>query len=158
VLHVDDLGIVAWRDARIYRPATPGVTARGGEIIVSLLNPRRFRATVIPRRYSVVECSAEFGVFETRQDPYAVLALMQHPLVRAQLAPLGRGTSSSRRRIEPDDVLRVLVPRRDSAWFAEVGATVKSAIESFADAEDQLLACYTGEVPRASSLVGLVQG
>ena len=38
----------------------PGRVARSGQIIVSLLNPRKFRAAVIPERYDTVECSAEF--------------------------------------------------------------------------------------------------
>ena len=143
VLHVDDLGVVAWREARDYRPSTPGLTARTGEILVSLLNPRKFRATVIPDRYSVVQCSAEFGLFESHTDPYAVLALMQHPLVRAQIAPLGHGTSSSRRRIEPRDILRLLVPRRDPTWLAAAGSDVRDALERCAEAEDRLLARYS---------------
>jgi len=151
VLHVDDLGVVAWREARHYRPSTPGIAACATEILVSLLNPRKFRATVIPSRYPMVECSAEFGVFKAHVHAYGVLALLQQPLVRAQIAPLGRGTSSSRRRIEPEDVLRVLVPHWDPATFAGVGEEVKEALESQAEAEAQLLLCYSVSSPSESS-------
>lgn len=144
VLHVNDLGMVSWRDAKDYRPSTPGLSARPGEILISLLNPRKFRATVVPDRYPVVQCSAEFGLFETAANPYAVLTLLQHPLVRAQVAPLGRGTSSSRRRIEAEDVLGLLVPRRDSDWFAAAGRQVQEALQSCANAEDKLLIHYRG--------------
>lgn len=112
VLHIDDLGAVAWHEAVGYRPATPGQIAEPGDLIFSLLNPRKLRATVIPSAVGTVLCSSEFGVFKTIEyDPYETLVLLHHPLVRAQLLPLGRGTSSSRRRIGPDDLLDVLVPR-----------------------------------------------
>lgn len=145
VLHVDDLGVIDWRLASLHRPKTPGVVAEAGELIVSLLNPGTFRASVIPVTHPVVRCSAEFGVFEAQADPFAVLALLQHPLVRAQLAPLGRGTSSSRRRIAADDVLRVIVHRRSRAWYAETGAAVRDALTSVRDAQTRLIEAYSAE-------------
>ncbi len=129
VLHVDDLGSVVWHEAESYQPTTPGKLASAGDILISLLNPSKFRATVVPERYAVVQVSAEFGVFKATEDAYASLALLQHPSVRAQLAPLGTGTSSSRRRISPEDVLGVVCPPYDSAWLARTGAAIKAALD-----------------------------
>lgn len=129
VLHVDELGSVVWHEAENYRPTTSGKLASAGNILVSLLNPAKFRATVIPQRYQKVQVSAEFGVFKSTEDPYAALALLQHPSVRAQLAPLGTGTSSSRRRITPEDVLSVVCPPYDSIWLARTGAAIKGAMD-----------------------------
>lgn len=129
VLHIDDLGAVAWHEALAYRPSTPGQVAEPGDLIFSLLNPRKLRATVIPTAVGSVLCSSEFGVFEPIDcDPYKALVLLHHPLVRAQLAPLGRGTSSSRRRIGPDDLLNVLVPRLSRDELSGLARELESAL------------------------------
>jgi hypothetical protein len=130
VLHIDDLGAVAWHEARAYRPSTPGLEARPNEIIFSLLNPRKLRATVIPTDVGSVFCSSEFGVFESVGDPYEKLVLLHHPLVRAQLVPLGRGTSSSRRRITPEDLLDVLVPRLSTIQLASYATNVRDSLDA----------------------------
>lgn len=130
VLHIDDLGAVAWHEARAYSPSTPGLEAYGGDVTFSLLNPRKLRATVIPPDVGRVFCSSEFGVFESVGDPYEVLVLLHHPLVRAQLAPLGRGTSSSRRRITPEDLLDVLAPRLPEAQLMGLAADVRGALDA----------------------------
>lgn len=141
VLHVDDLGAVDWHAARAYAPLTPGVLAEAGELIVSLLNPAQPRAAVIPPG-PAVQVSAEFGVFRSTVDPYAVLALLYSPPVRAQLRPLGTGTSSSRRRIGPDDVLALVVPKLDSSTVDELAATVRSAHQQLAAARTALRGAY----------------
>jgi len=145
VLHVDELGNVDWVDAQSYRPTTPGIVAHAGQILVSLLNPSKFRATVIPDAYAVVQCSAEFGVFDAVIDPYAALALLQHPLVRAQIGPLGRGTSSSRRRIETGDVLRLVAPPYDDDWVDKTGTLVSEALAVTAEARSRLRAAYSSD-------------
>lgn len=142
VLHVDELGAVDWPKAEEYRPVTPGLVAQAGDLLISLLNPRFLRAAVVPERYEAVQCSAEFGVFQAKCDPYAVLALLHDPQVAAQLAPLGRGTSSSRRRIQPDDVLSVLIPPVTSTWLAERDGAVRNAMDQYTSAHLQLAALY----------------
>lgn len=144
VLHLDELGNVDWLKADGYRPTTPGVIARSGQIIVSLLNPAKFRATVVPEAFPEVHCSAEFGVFEPNINPYAALALLQHSMVRAQIAPLGRGTSSSRRRIESSDVLRLVAPPFDDDWVDKTALQVADALDAVAEARSKLTAAYNG--------------
>ncbi len=130
VLHVDDLGAVRWHEAETYRPTTPGRTARRGEIIVSMLNPSKLRATVIPDDFAEVLCSSEFAVFEPQVSAWEALVLLYDERVQAQLAPLGRGTSSSRRRIEPTDLLDVLAPRPHSPELAARGDNLRGALAS----------------------------
>lgn len=135
VLHIDDLGAVAWHDALAHRPTTPGLVACPGDVILSLLNPRKLRAAVIPDDLDGVFCSSEFGVFEPiGYDPYAILVLLHHPLVRAQLAPLGRGTSSSRRRITLVDVLDIRVPRLSESELEKHAHGLRSALDALRDA------------------------
>ena len=141
VLHVDDLGAVDWHAARSYSPATAGVLAEPGELIVSLLNPAQPRAAVVPPG-EAVQVSAEFGVFRSIVDPYAILALFYSPPVRAQLRPLGTGTSSSRRRIGPDDVLALVVPKLDPSTVDEIAATVRSAHQQLTAARAALRTAY----------------
>lgn len=129
VLHIDDLGAVAWQKAYAHRPVTPGVEALPGELIVSLLNPRKLRATVIPPEVGPVRCSGEFGVFEAAGDAHEALALLHHPLVRAQLAPLGRGTSSSRRRISAEDILGLRLPALPRETLVAAAAALRAALE-----------------------------
>lgn len=128
VLHIDDLGAVSWHEANTYTPSTPGVEAMPGDVIFSLLNPRKLRATVIPADVGIVHCSSEFGVYEAVCDPYEVLVLLHHPLVRAQIAPLGRGTSSSRRRITTEDLLDVLAPALPVSELTSSAAQVERAL------------------------------
>lgn len=142
VLHVDELGNVDWIKANGYRPTTPGLIASGGQIIVSLLNPAKFRATVIPEDLDQVQCSAEFGIFESRMNPYAALALLQYPSVRKQVAPMGRGTSSSRRRIDAEDVLGLIAPPYDEDWVDKTGRQVRDALEAVAQARTRLTGAY----------------
>ncbi|MCQ3808838.1 MAG: N-6 DNA methylase [Acidimicrobiaceae bacterium] len=142
VLHVDELGNVDWAKANRYRPTTPGIMARGEQIIVSLLNPAKFRATVIPHDLDRVHCSAEFGIYESSINPYATLALLQHRLVRAQIAPLGRGTSSSRRRIDADGVLELIAPPYQEDWVDKTGRVVRDSLEVVAEAKSRLSVAY----------------
>lgn len=129
VLHIDDLGAVAWHEALRYRPSTPGLIANSADLIFSLLNPRKLRATVVPNEMERIFCSSEFGVFEAVEcDPYAVLVLLHHPLVRAQLSPLGRGTSSSRRRITATDLLDVRAPRLPATDLEGLAKELQTAL------------------------------
>jgi len=142
VLHIDDLGAVAWHEAEIYRPLTPGLVANPGELIFSLLNPRKLRATVIPNAVGPVSCSSEFGIFLPDGDPYEALVLLHHPLVRAQVEPLGRGTSSSRRRITPQDLLSVLVPSLPQASLAAYAERLRGALENLRTASISAASVY----------------
>lgn len=144
VLHLDELGNIDWQQALAYRPTTPGVLAHGGHVIVSLLNPAKFRAAVIPESFETVQISAEFGVYTSSIDPSAALALLQHPLVRSQIAPMGRGTSSSRRRVDATDVLGLVGPRFDEDWVDKTGRRVHEALEAVADARAKLTSAYEG--------------
>jgi hypothetical protein len=142
VLHIDDLGAVDWQAAHEHTPTTPGVLAGPGDVVMSLLNPARLRATVVPPG-EPVQISAEFGVFASTVDPYAVLGLLYSPLVRAQLRPLGTGTSSSRRRITADDVLSLVVPKLPPSTMDNLAESVRDAHRQLTDARNCLHRLYT---------------
>ncbi|MGV0618146.1 N-6 DNA methylase [Mycolicibacterium elephantis] len=142
VLHVDALGVVSWPDAEVYRPTTPGQLAVAGEVLVSLLNPSKLRAAVVPRDRPEVLCSSEFGVFKPLIDPYAILGLLYDPDVQAQLRPLGRGTSSSRRRIGPEDVLNLVVPHYSDAELTVLGNRIAAAMRQVEEGRSDLFESY----------------
>ena len=142
VLHVDDLGVVCWHQAIGYRPSTPGQIAQSGEILVSMLNPSKLRATVVPTRYPAVLCSSEFGIFASEADPWEVLVLLHDERVRRQLAPLGRGTSSSRRRIDAQDLLDLYAPAVVANELAERAAILRSSLDLIAESTLRLARCY----------------
>ncbi len=151
VLHVDDLGAVRWHEAAIYRPTTPGQLARAGEILVSLLNPSKLRACVVPDAYDEVLCSSEFGLFSADADPWEALLLLHDERVRLQLAPLGRGTSSSRRRIEQQDLLDVYAPRVDPEELRDRASAVRVALDIIRVATLQLADSYDSSEASGSS-------
>lgn len=130
VLHIDELGCLAWEEVLGHNPKTPGLSVVGGDVIVSLLNPSKLRAAVVPVEIDRAVVSAEFGVFSSRVDPYAVVALLYQRSASQQLAPLGRGTSSSRRRINESDVLNVRVPAMEPREIQELGERWRELTEA----------------------------
>jgi hypothetical protein len=142
VLHVDDLGCLSWHEVLAHKPTTPGNAAVGGDIVISLLNPSKMRATVIPLDAGEVIVSPEFGVFEAVCDPYAIVGLLYRPDVASQLAPLGRGTSSSRRRISEQDVLSVVVPSLDATEMAELADQMRHLSESVRSSRMELVRLF----------------
>ncbi|MDE0163175.1 MAG: N-6 DNA methylase [Acidimicrobiaceae bacterium] len=152
VLHVDNTGVIDWVSADKHRPSTPGQTALPGQIIVSLLNPRKFRVAVIPQTCGSVQCSIEFGVFQPKIDPYVALVLLQHSSVRSQAAPLGRGTSSSRRRIDAQEVLDLILPPYSEVWAARIGPQVRRYLEQIYASHEGIHGIYS-EFNDAKSLL-----
>lgn len=128
VLHVDAYGSIDWVEVKDYRPVTPGQIAQANDLLVSLLNPSKLRAAVVPEDIPYVECSSEFGVFRGLDHPYAILALLHDPNVAVQLRPLGTGTSSSRRRISAQDVLDLVVPNLSQKALFELDEKVRQQI------------------------------
>jgi hypothetical protein len=142
VLHVDELGTVDWQAVGAHAPTTPGIYAEPGDLVVSLLNPAKLRAAVVPGER--IQISGEFGVFRAVGDPYAVLGLLYSPPVRAQLRPLGTGTSSSRRRIDADDVLSLVVPKLEPSTMDALASSVRAAQAQISDGRARLWRVYRG--------------
>lgn len=114
ILHVGSDCLVDWVAARDYSPKTPGRDCREGDVIVSCLNPQIPRVTFIPQGAGDGLCSAEFAVLEPVNIDSAKLALLiRSDEVTAFLAASGRGTSSSRRRIDVEQILGARLPDFD---------------------------------------------
>lgn len=146
VLHVDALGNVDWRAANNYYPATAGQVAVGGQLLISLLNPSKFRATVVPYEVERVQCSLEFGVFDAKVNPYGLLAILNRDDVRSQLRPLGTGTSSSRRRIRDSDIEDLVIPDLDKQQIDRLGGIVSEAAAAIHSSRSTLESVYRLEL------------
>jgi type I restriction enzyme M protein len=113
ILHVDEHSTIDWLAAASHSPQTAGTRCRPGDIIHSCINPRKSRVAVIPQNIDgEVLCSTEFAVLRPKPDvnPYLLALALRTDLVRRQVMPLAHGTSSSRRRVKPRDLLSIYVP------------------------------------------------
>ena len=86
VLHVDELGGVDWLQASQYCPATPGIVAHPGRMVVSLLDPAKFRAAVMPEEFPEIHCSEEFEVYVDDHHPLRRPRPIAGSTVRARFA------------------------------------------------------------------------
>lgn len=154
VLHVDELGTVDWHAVAKHTPLTAGRLVEPGDIIVSLLNPAKLRAAIIPAAtVAAFQVSAEFGVFRADCDPYAVLGMLYSAPVRAQLVPLGRGTSSSRRRIDTVDVLSLVVPKLSTGALQALARAVRDGERLVDEGRAKLRRQFASLDPAGDALV-----
>lgn len=111
ILHVGGDCLVDWVSARNYAPKTPGRECREGDVLVSCLNPQIPRVAFIPKGAGDGLCSAEFAVLQPANVDAARLALLlRTDEMTRYLASAGRGTSSSRRRIDVNQILDAPIP------------------------------------------------
>lgn len=117
VLHLNDRGFVDKDGARAYRPESGGREARSMDVLVSCINPAANRVGVCDFPDEAGGCSPEFSILRARNgvDPNYVAFALRTELCRTQLLHLGRGTSSSRRRVDENELLDVLVPTVECA-------------------------------------------
>ncbi len=125
VLHLNDRGFLDEDGARAYRPESGGREARSMDVLVSCINPAANRIGVCNFGSEVGGCSPEFSILRARNgvDPNYVAFALRTDLCRTQLLHLGRGTSSSRRRVDESELLDVLVPTVECA--SAVAKTVR---------------------------------
>lgn len=110
ILHVGTDCLVDWVDALGYSPKTPGKECHPGDVLVSCLNPQIPRITVIPEEAGSGLCSSEFAVLRSSKiDPAKLALVLRSEPMSTYLARAGRGTSSSRRRIDPQQLLEAPV-------------------------------------------------
>jgi len=111
ILHLDDKGVINWQEARHHKPITKGLRVHYNDVLISRLNPKEKRIGVFNcKEAEQAGCSSEFSVFKAFEYPYYLaFVLSSHP-THQQMVYLGRGTSSSRRRIDEQDLKNVFVP------------------------------------------------
>lgn len=111
VLHVDNKGYLDRGAASEYYPESPGREAKPDDILVSCINPAANRIAVCDDMKGTIACSPEFAILESKELPPHYLAfVLRSDLVYRQMIHLGKGTSSSRRRIDEEELLDLEIP------------------------------------------------
>ena len=113
ILDVDDTGLINVVAAAKNRPVTTALKCRPGDILVSCINPRIWRTTIIPEIDAIWSCSAEFVVLRPKEKKlaWAISLALHHQCVIAAVENLSGGTSSSRQRVEKSRILELAVPK-----------------------------------------------
>jgi type I restriction-modification system DNA methylase subunit len=121
VLHVIGEGMLDIPSIREYAPKTPGYPVQPGEVLLSKINPRIPRVTVVPQFATRTLCSTEFEVMKPREgvDPYHLAFLLLTDAVQHQVHSLTSGTSASHNRIKAEELEKVKVPLPVSGSLAE---------------------------------------
>jgi type I restriction-modification system DNA methylase subunit len=112
VLDVDATGLIDIVAASRNKPMSKGLTCGPGDILVSCMNPRIWRVTVLPNIQGLWSCSAEFIVLRVKktEDRWKIALGLHHPRVMQAVQTMAKGTSSSRQRVPKDKVLSVSIP------------------------------------------------
>lgn len=111
VLHVDNKGYLDRGAASEYYPESPGREAKPDDILVSCINPAANRIAVCDDMKGTIACSPEFAILESKELPPHYLAfVLRSDLVYRQMIHLGKGTSSSRRRIDEEELFDLEIP------------------------------------------------
>jgi len=112
VLDVDATGLIDMIASSRNKPLSKGLACQPGDILVSCMNPKIWRVTVIPNVPGSWSCSPEFVVLRPKkgQDSWRIALALHHPSVVQTVQAMAKGTSSSRQRVPKDRVLTVNVP------------------------------------------------
>jgi len=112
VLDVDDTGLIDVVAASRNCPTTPALACEPGDIVVSCINPRKWRVAVIPQLPGRWTCSSEFAVLRPRDTTmsWALGISLHHASVMREIQSKAGGTSSSRQRAPKESLTDVSVP------------------------------------------------
>lgn len=136
VLHVIGEGVLDLPSVLTYRPITPGVPVRPGQVIVSRLNPRIPRVLVVPDLGAPLLCSSEFEVLEPRDgvSPYALAYLLLSGPAQGQIRSLTAGTSASHSRVHPDAIRSIAIP-----WPASEQSAFGDVVDAYEQANRDII-------------------
>lgn len=119
VLHINANCTIDFSEVEKYKPICKGRECDEGEIIISKLNPRIPRMSVVPTYDKKLVCSNEFEIMKCKGiiGPYVLCFLLKSENVSKQIENLTSGTSSSHSRIKREQLADILipVPKTDSA-------------------------------------------
>jgi hypothetical protein len=117
VLDVDETGLIDVIAASRNQPLSKGMACKDGDILLSCMNPKIWRVTVVPDIPGVWSCSPEFLVLRPIRpaDSWRIALALHHPAVFQSVQAMAKGTSSSRQRVPKDRVLAISVPKFEMA-------------------------------------------
>lgn len=106
ILDINDIGVISFRNAIENHPTTPGLRCRAGDVIISMLNPKIWRCSLLPDVGCSYSCSPEFLVLRPKDSAisHLLMAVSLLPEVRSQFIEHAKGTSSSRQRVKRSSI------------------------------------------------------
>ena len=122
ILHIIGEGILDIPGIKSYKPITPGLPVKPGEVLISRINPRIPRAAVVPELGKEILCSSEYEILTPKAgvSAYMLVFVLLSSFVQEQIQSLTAGTSASHSRVKPMRIYEVLVPDLHSAQEREV--------------------------------------
>jgi len=113
VLDVDETGLINVLGAVRNRPTTRSLACVAGDVLISCINPRIWRVTVIPELPGRWTCSPEFLLVRPKSDvpPWELMLRLHHAGFKNVVQRMAGGTSSSRQRVDKHEVLSVAIPQ-----------------------------------------------
>lgn len=121
ILDIDETGYIEFRTVLSNAPTTKPFLCKSGDILVSCINPRIWRVTIIPDLPGTWSCSSEFAVLRPLHpaDSVAIFMGMLSEEFSRQAILLAKGTSSSRQRIKKETLLTLRINKADRAGEIE---------------------------------------
>lgn len=112
ILDVDQTGLMDIISATQNQPVTKALRCQPGDILVSCINPKIWRVSCVPKIEGTWTCSPEFLVLRPKKARHAwrTYLALHSPSVLRGVQSLAGGTSSSRQRVEKDQILNIEVP------------------------------------------------
>jgi hypothetical protein len=110
ILDIDETGFINFEKVINNSPITKPLLCKPYDVLISCINPRIWRATIIPniKKY-IWTCSSEFAVFRCKNIEESVkfyFSVMQKKF-REKALSYAKGTSSSRQRINKKDLMNI---------------------------------------------------
>lgn len=131
ILHVREDGWIDVQAVEDYRPVTPCMRCRTGDVLLSKINPRILRIAVVPAMPWRLGCSPEFAVLRCKPmvTSWELVLLLRSLFVQAQLCSLTSGVSPSHNRIRTKELGTTLIPipvknRELLTWLANQSQSV----------------------------------
>ena len=130
ILHVDDEGIINYKEVFNFNPISKGRITKSNDILFSKLNPRIPRICIIKdnKDFNFV-CSNEFEIIRAKDESntYLISRLLKTSFVQKQIESLTSGTSSSHSRIKTEQLMNIIIPNPE---FIKSNSNILSKIKS----------------------------
>lgn len=134
VLHVNNDGIIDFKQVEKFEPISKGRLCKQDEILFSKINPKIPRISVVPRYEKELVCSNEFEIMKVKADigPFALCYALRTEYVAKQIEDLTSGTSSSHSRIKREQLadIKIIYPKSKKAKkiVYEINEKIKQAL------------------------------
>lgn len=134
----------------------------GGDVIISRINPRKNRVSVIPQQIKEGLVSKEAYILKLKENKfvkneYVLCALLQSEHVCKQIVRLATGSSSSRARVYEDDLLdsvyvpvpdgdlQIQIAKRQESIYSDYWEAAQEFLKGFVETHNQLLSSFEKE-------------